>query len=89
MRELQWRWLAPGAALLGLQACGIAYAIIVFRSATTTNIVYNSRGVWSVLLVWTVGHWFDNAERAQGHGVMGRRLAGLLLLLAAIFLVVR
>lgn len=89
LRELPWGWLAPGAALLGLQACGIAYAIIVFHSATATNVVYNSRGIWSVLLVWTIGPWFDNTERAQGVRVMSRRLAGSLLLLAAIFLVVR
>ena len=89
LQDLPWRWVGPGAVLLGLQASGIAYAIMVFGSATTTNIVYNSRGMWSVVLVWTVGHWFDNAERSRGRGVMIRRLAASTLLLAAIIIVVR
>jgi len=89
LRDLPWRWVGPGAMLLGLQASGVAYAIMVFGSATTTNIVYNSRGMWSVLLVWTVGHWFDNSERGLGRGVMIRRLAASTLLLAAIIIVVR
>ncbi len=84
-----WRWAGAGAALLALQAGGVAYSIMVFGSATTTNVVYNSRGVWSVLMVWGIGHWFANHERAQGAAVMGRRFAGSVLLLAAIFLIMR
>ena len=89
LRDLPFRWVLPGAALLGIQASGVAYAIMVFGSATLTNIVYNSRGIWSVLLVWTIGHWFDNTERSHGHAVMGRRLAGSVLLLGAIVIVAR
>jgi hypothetical protein len=66
----------------------MAYSIISFGSATTTNVIYNSRGIWSVLLVWSVGHWFANHEKAQGGRIMGRRLAGSALLLAAIGLLV-
>ena len=83
-----WRWLAAGAALLGVQACGVAWGIVTL-GATTTNVLYNSRGVWSVVLVWCVGHWFGNTERARGRSVMLRRLAGSLLLLSAIFLLTR
>lgn len=89
LRELPWRWLAPGAVALAVQASGIAYSIIVFRAATTTNIIYNSRGVWTVLLVWSIGHWFDNEERAQGKAIMLRRLLGSALLLVAIVLIGR
>ena len=41
-------WLIAGALLVALQACGVAYSIMVFGSATRTNILYNTRGVWSV-----------------------------------------
>ena len=75
-----------GGTLLSVQALGIAWSIVNL-GATTTNVLYNSRGVWSVVLVWTVGHWFGNAERSQGRGVMLRRLAGSALLLAAIALI--
>lgn len=81
-----WRWGLAGGATLGVQALGIAWSIVTI-GATTTNVLYNSRGVWSVVLVWTVGHWFGNAERTHGRAVMLRRLAGSALLLLAIALI--
>jgi drug/metabolite transporter (DMT)-like permease len=89
LRTLPWRWVAPGALAIAVQAGGIAYSIMVFGSATLTNIVYNSRGIWSVVLVWTIGPWFDNRERMHGTPVMMRRLAGATLLLLALVLVAR
>jgi len=90
MPSRTWRWLLPGAGVLALQALGMAYAIGVHGHATVVNIVYSSRGMWSVLLVWFVGHWFQNEERqAHGHGVMATRLAGSGLILVAIFIVAK
>lgn len=83
-----WRWTLGGSLVLSLQAGGVAWSI-VFIGATVTNVLYNSRGMWSVVLVWTVGHWFANVERTRGRAVMLRRFAGSLLLLAAIALIVR
>ena len=80
------KWNLIGALLLSLQAFGIAYSIVTFKEVTLTNILYNSRGVWSVLLVWLAGSWFGNTERLVGNRIMARRLAGALLLLTAIFL---
>lgn len=83
-----WRWTLGGGTVLALQAGGVAWGI-VYIGATTTNVLYNSRGVWSVVLVWTIGHWFGNTERSQGGAVMIRRLCGSALLLAAIALITR
>lgn len=83
------RWSLAGGITLGLQATGMAYSISVFREVTTTNILYNTRGIWSVLIVWTIGHWFSNTERDHGPRVMLRRLAGALLLLGAVFICLR
>lgn len=83
-----WRWLAPGALLLACQGAGVAYTLGVFGDATAVNIVYSSRGLWSVIAVWLVGHWFGNTERGLAPAVLGRRLAGALLMLGAIGLVV-
>lgn len=85
---LSWRWAIGGGAMLALQASGIAWGI-VYIGATTTNVLYNSRGVWSVVLVWTIGHWFGNTESTHGRAVMIRRLCGSALLLAAIALITR
>jgi len=75
--------------MLSLQAMGISYAIAVYREVTKVNILYNTRGIWSVVLVWIIGHWFENAERDHGARVMFRRLAGAALLLSAVFLSLR
>jgi drug/metabolite transporter (DMT)-like permease len=82
-------WNLGGGLLLSLQATGIAYCIAIYREVTLTNILYNTRGVWSVLLVWVAGSWFSNTERSVGSRIMARRLAGALLLLGAVFLGLR
>jgi len=81
-----WVWIGCGGCMLAVQACGVAWAIVTI-GATSTNVLYNSRGLWSVVLVWTIGHWFGNAERGHGRAVMLRRFVGSLLLLAAILLI--
>jgi hypothetical protein len=75
--------------LNGFQTLGMFICISLFRhanAATAINIVYNSRGIWSVLLVWLVGPWFGNIERAHGVKIMITRLSGSMLLLSAIAL---
>jgi len=63
-------------------------AIGAFGDATAMNIVYSIRGLWSVLIVWMVGHWFSNEEQALPSRVLGSRLVGAALMLAAIAIVV-
>ncbi len=79
-------WLGPGALLLAVQALGNAFAIATFGHVTTINIVYNSRGLWSILLIWVFGHWFGNTERDRGTPTMLLRLGGAGLLVTAIFI---
>lgn len=83
-----WPWLAAGAGVLALQAALMAYTLGTFGDATAVNIVYSARGLWSVLAVWWIGHWFENAERHMARAVLQRRLGGALLMLVAIALVV-
>lgn len=83
-----WGWLLGGSVLLAMQAASMAYALGVFGDATAVNIVYAARGLWSVAAVWLVGHWFANEEQRLGGPVLRSRLAGAVLMLAAIALVV-
>ena len=53
MTAINWRWLGGGAALISVQASGVGWGLVTL-GATTTNVLYNSRGVWSVVLVWVV-----------------------------------
>ena len=83
-----WPWLTGGSALLGIQSITFVSTLAVFGKATSANIVYASRGLLSVVLVWIVGHWFMNAEQHLGAGVLRWRLVGALLMMSAIVLVV-
>ena len=82
-----WAWTAGGAVLLAINNAGIGFAIAHWRAATTVNILYSLRGLFSVGLVWAVGHWFANEEQHLTPRVFRARLAGAALMLAAIVLV--
>ena len=82
-----WPWLMGGATVLSIQAAGMGFAIGAFGDATAVNIVYSSRGLWAVLAVWWIGHWFKNDEQHLGRAVLRLRLWGAGLMLAAIGLV--
>ena len=82
-------WVAACAvvapSVLGL---GLVRTLGLYPDTTRINVIYNSRGVWSVLAVWLVGHWWGNTERHAGRAVLAWRLAGAALLLAAIVVAV-
>ncbi len=84
-----WPWLAGGALLLGTQSALFIGSFAIFQHATRANILYSARGLFSVLAVWLVGHWFFNDERHAGPLVLRWRLAGALLMMTAIALVLR
>lgn len=83
-----WPWLTGGSVLLGSQSILFVSTLAVYGQATSANIMYASRGLLSVLLVWIIGHWFANREQHLGAAVLRGRLAGALLMMSAIVLVV-
>jgi drug/metabolite transporter (DMT)-like permease len=82
-----WRWVLPGAGFNALTNGGIAITLGLWGHATAVNIIYSSRGLFSVLLVWLAGHWFANDERHAGRAVLWSRLTGAVAMIAAIGLV--
>lgn len=83
-----WNWLLGGAFFMGLQGICFTIPIAVAGKATVVNILYSSRGLWSIALVWLVGHWFASKEaNSVGKAAMLQRLTGALLLFCAIVLV--
>jgi drug/metabolite transporter (DMT)-like permease len=81
-----WRPLLLGGFFIALQGIILITTLAIFGDATAVNVVYSSRGLWSVLAVWWLGHWFENREHERGTAVLRGRLIGALLLAAAVVL---
>ncbi|MDB6054138.1 MAG: hypothetical protein JWN25_1661 [Verrucomicrobiales bacterium] len=82
-----WKWLALGSLLISLQSLLFIFTIFTFGDVTSVNIVYSSRGFWSVVAVWLIGHWFHNKEQQLAGRILQLRMVGALLMMAAIALV--
>ncbi len=81
-------WLTAGALLTAAQAIGIGIALSFHPNPTAVNIVYSSRALWTIALVWLCGSFLDLHEIRQGHGVLVNRLVGTLFITAAILLAI-
>lgn len=82
-----WSWLGGGSVLLSVQSVVFVGTVAKHGAAASANIMYASRGLLSVLLVWVIGHWFSNSEQSLGAQVLRWRLAGAALMLSAMMLV--
>lgn len=83
-----WTWLLAGSTLMAIQSAIFVTVILVYQNAAPANVILSSRGIWSVVLVWAVGHWFQSAEQGHGARILAWRLAGAVLMFVAIGLVV-
>jgi drug/metabolite transporter (DMT)-like permease len=81
------RWVVGGAVCFAVQGLMFIYAIATYRQVTSANVLYSSRGLWSVVAVWGIGHWFGNREQHLGARVLAWRLIGAILLMAALLMV--
>ncbi len=77
-------WTIAGAVCLALQAILFVSSIAIYHHAAVANVLYSSRGLWSILAVWAVGHWVGNYEARVSPGQLGWRIAGASLLIIAI-----
>ncbi|HUR56927.1 MAG TPA: EamA/RhaT family transporter [Opitutaceae bacterium] len=82
-----WRWLLIGAVTLGMQTILFVAALAQWGNAPAANVLYSSRGLWSVAFVWLFGHWVKSREQRLEASVLRSRLAGAALMTAAIALV--
>ncbi len=83
------RWVISGGLLLAAQGMAMGVALAFFNDTTGVNILYSTRGLWSLILVWFAGAWFANRERGNaGRITMIYRLAGTMLIFAGVVLAV-
>jgi drug/metabolite transporter (DMT)-like permease len=82
-----WRWLLGGTLIIGIQSTIFVSLVAAKGHAASINVVYSSRGLWSVLLVWWLGHWFHSREQQLDRAVLFSRLAGATTMIGAIALV--
>ncbi len=83
-----WPWLLGGTLLIAGQSVLFVSTIAKWGHAAPVNVIYASRGLWSVLLVWLCGHWVQSREQHLGGRVLAWRLAGATLMMSAIVLVI-
>ncbi|HAA61487.1 MAG TPA: EamA/RhaT family transporter [Planctomycetaceae bacterium] len=77
--QLSWPLLV-GSLLMAVQAFGMTYTIARFGDATRVNIVYSLRGLWGVLLTWTLSKSLGLTAAAPSTALMLKRLAGAILI---------
>ena len=82
-----WPPLSMGALFIALQGLFMVTGIAIYGDATAANIVYSSRGLWSVAAVWLVGHWFLNKEQHLSRTTLAWRLTGAAVLMIAVLMV--
>jgi len=58
----------------------MTYTIARFGDATRVNIVYSLRGLWGVLLTWTLSKSLGLTTAAPSTTLMLKRLAGAILI---------
>lgn len=82
-----WRWLLGGIVIIGIQSTVFVSLVAAKGHAASINVVYSSRGLWSVLLVWGFGHWVKSREQHLDGAVLVSRLTGAATMIIAIALV--
>jgi len=79
-----WLPLTLGSLLIALQAFSLVFALSQYHDAARINIVYTLRALWGVLLAWAFARMLQSGEMHVSRKVMIVRLAGAVILTAAV-----
>jgi hypothetical protein len=90
-RFLGWRkeadkWLVLGTIPLAAQTIIFSIAIGFYDVPTETNVLYMSRGLWSIIFAVWIGRMIGSSEASAPKAVLMRRFLGAALLLVGIYL---
>lgn len=81
-------WLLTGAVLTGLQAIFIALSVSLYHNATGVNVVYSSRGLWAIVLVWLSARVIGKTTEETDARKLLLRFTGATLMCVAILLAI-
>lgn len=79
-----WRWAVPAAVLMALQALFMNYGLSAYQNVASANVIYSTRGLWSVLLGALPLVLFGQGAEELSNSVRKMRFAGALLMCVAI-----
>ena len=77
-----------GAVWTTIQAIFMGISIGFFNNPTGVNVVYSSRGLWVLVIVWFLGHHFTNSEKKSSGTGWILRVVGTLIMTGAIILAI-
>jgi drug/metabolite transporter (DMT)-like permease len=80
--------LVSGGFLIALQSLFVVLTVARFGDAARVNVVYSLRGIWGVALAWIFAHWLEGGELHVSRRVMASRLAGAMLVAAAVIVAI-
>jgi len=81
-----WPTLLAAALFIAAQALAIVASVAFWQQVAVSNVIYSSRGLWSLLAVWLVGRYLQVSDSGLTPRVLLLRTCGALLLLASIAL---
>ena len=85
LRELgTFKPMVIGTMLMAVQAMSMSFSMSAYGDATRINIVYALRGLWAVIIAWTLARTFGGREAQHSVRVMLMRLLGAGLLTASV-----
>lgn len=87
LREIpkwEWKWIASACFLNALQSMLVALSIAITGLAAPVNIVYGSRGLWTIILIALCGHWLGIHEVHVSRPIFWSRVIGAIILLSAL-----
>lgn len=83
-----WPTLLGAAAFIAAQALAIVASVAFWEQVAVSNVVYSTRGLWSLLAVWLLGRYVQVSDSGLTPRVIALRTCGALLLFVSIAILV-
>lgn len=83
-----WPTLLGAAGLIAVQAVAIVASVAFWERVAVSNVVYSSRGLWSLVAVWLLGRYLGASDTGLTPRVVLFRASGAMLLSASIAVLV-